>query len=105
MTRKERRRLQFGPPTGNPAPKPAPAGATLRPRDGWWGPSAGALLPGETVLDDDYPVFWEYLYIADGQLLKSPIQGTVRDLKRAERIDEVRRCELIERMTRAQSQA
>ena len=38
-------------------------------------------VPGE-VLDDDYPVFGDYLYFADDRLIRSDIFGTVRDLKR-----------------------
>lgn len=33
-------------------------------------------------LSDDYPVFWDYLYVCDGQLIRSDIKGTVADLKR-----------------------
>lgn len=36
----------------------------------------------EKELSDDYPVFWDYLYVCDGKVIRSDIQGTVRDLKR-----------------------
>lgn len=36
----------------------------------------------EKILPDDYPVFWNYLYVADEEVIKSDIQGTVLDLKR-----------------------
>ena len=36
----------------------------------------------ERELDNDYPVYWDYLYVADGRLIISDIQGTVLDLKR-----------------------
>jgi len=36
----------------------------------------------ERVLDNDYPVYWDYIYVADGKVIRSDIQGTVRDLKR-----------------------
>lgn len=36
----------------------------------------------ERELPDDYPVYWDYMYVADGKVIRSDIQGTVRDLKR-----------------------
>jgi hypothetical protein len=36
----------------------------------------------EIILPDDYPVYWNYLYVADGEVVKSDIMGTVSDLKR-----------------------
>lgn len=36
----------------------------------------------EQELSNDYPVYLDYLYKADGRLIKSDIQGTVADLKR-----------------------
>lgn len=36
----------------------------------------------EKELSDDYPVYWDYLYVCDGKVIRSDIQGTVRDLKR-----------------------
>ena len=36
----------------------------------------------ETPLTDDFPVNWDYLYVADGKVVRSDIQGTIRDLKR-----------------------
>lgn len=36
----------------------------------------------EQELPNDYPVHWDYLYVADGRLIVSDIQGTVLDLKR-----------------------
>lgn len=45
----------------------------------------------ETVLDDSYPVFCDYLYIVDGRLTRSDVQGTVRDLRRDLKASEVRR--------------
>ena len=36
----------------------------------------------ESELPDDYPVYWDYLYVADGKVARSDIQGNVRDLKR-----------------------
>lgn len=39
------------------------------------------IFENEKILDDSYPVYWDYLYVADGVLIRSDIQGTVRDLK------------------------
>lgn len=36
----------------------------------------------EQELPNDYPVHWDYLYVADGKVIRSDIQGTVADLKR-----------------------
>lgn len=36
----------------------------------------------ETELENDYPVHWDYLYVCDGKVIKSDIQGTIADLKR-----------------------
>lgn len=41
----------------------------------------GVVL-SETELPNDYPVYWDYLYVCDGKVIKSDIQGTVADLKR-----------------------
>ena len=35
----------------------------------------------EKVLPDDYPVNWDYLYVADGVVIRSDIHGTVKELK------------------------
>lgn len=44
-------------------------------------PMLGVVL-NETELENDYPVYWDYLYVCDGKVVKSDIQGTVADLKR-----------------------
>jgi hypothetical protein len=36
----------------------------------------------ENELSDDYPVYWDYLYVCDGKVIRSDIKGTVADLKR-----------------------
>lgn len=41
----------------------------------------GVVL-SETELPNDHPVHWDYLYVCDGKVVKSDIQGTVADLKR-----------------------
>lgn len=57
------------------------------------------ILESESVLPDDYPVHWEYLYVCDGKVHVSPLGGgaTVRDLKRELRASEVRRCDIAAR--------
>ena len=36
----------------------------------------------DTLCEDDYPVFGDYLYFAEDKLIVSDIFGTVKDLKR-----------------------
>jgi hypothetical protein len=52
--------------------------------------------PSENVLDDDYPVHWDYAYLGDGKPRLSPLGGgaTVRDLKREWKCSEIRSCNL-----------
>ena len=63
----------------------------------------GPILEGETILSDDYPVYWNYLYVVDGRVRRSDIQGTVADLRRdLTKLDgkpavEIRRCDLVAR--------
>jgi hypothetical protein len=48
----------------------------------------------ETVLPDDYPVYGDYLYLADGKVYRSNWHDvTVAELKRREGFKEVRRCD------------
>jgi hypothetical protein len=61
------------------------------------------ILEGETILDDHYPVFCGYAYVGDGRVVESPVEGTVRDLKRALGVSEVRRCELVKRQHMARA--
>jgi len=44
-------------------------------------PVLGAVL-NETELENDYPVYLDYLYVCDGKVVKSDVQGTITDLKR-----------------------
>jgi hypothetical protein len=48
----------------------------------------------ERVLEDDYPVFAEYLYVCDGIVERSPVHGTVADLKRATSATTVTSCDI-----------
>lgn len=50
-------------------------------------------FPDETVLPDDYPVYGDYFYLADGKVYVSGHHDiTVRELKAREGFEEVRRC-------------
>lgn len=40
------------------------------------------ILPNETILENDVPVYWDYLYIADNNIVRSDIIGTVADLRK-----------------------
>lgn len=51
----------------------------------------------EHILEDDYPVYASYWYVVDGKPIRSPLQGTVRDLKRDQKATEVRRCAAVKR--------
>lgn len=48
----------------------------------------------EPVLPDNYPVHYDYCYVADGKVIRSDIQGTIADLKRDIKATEIRRCDL-----------
>lgn len=52
----------------------------------------------EDILPDDYPVYGDYLYVADGNLIRSDWNGiTVGQLKQREGYKEVRRCNIAAR--------
>lgn len=56
------------------------------------------IFPDEDILPDDYPVYGDYLYVADGKLYRSDWHGcTVRQLKNYEKFSEVRRCNILAR--------
>jgi hypothetical protein len=59
-------------------------------------PKPGLQLD-EPVLADDYPVYAGYLYVADGRVLRSPMTGSVADLKDHVGASEIRRCDKIGR--------
>lgn len=60
----------------------------------------------EPVLDDDYPIYADYLYVADGKVVRSDWHGiTARQFKAREGVAELRRCDIAGRraaMERAQ---
>lgn len=51
----------------------------------------------EPVLNDDYPVFVGYLYVADGRVIESPIEGGVLRLKTVAQAKVIRRCDIVGR--------
>lgn len=52
------------------------------------------FLASERVLEDDYPIYGDYFYLADGKVYRSDWHGvTVADLKRKEGFKEVRSCD------------
>jgi hypothetical protein len=53
--------------------------------------------PKERVLDDDYPVYAGYAYVADGKPFLSEIEGTVGRVKRRLGAKEITNCDLIAR--------
>jgi len=51
------------------------------------------FFPDEDILEDDYPIYGDYHYLADSKVYRSNWHGvTVRDLKRSEGFKEIRRC-------------
>jgi hypothetical protein len=49
----------------------------------------------EPVLPDDYPVYGDYLYVADGKVIRSDWHDvTVAFLKRQLGVAEIRRCDI-----------
>lgn len=43
------------------------------------------LLDSERILEDNYPVYWDYLYVIDddgGYVIQSEVQGNILQLKR-----------------------
>ena len=54
----------------------------------------------EPILPDDYPVYGDYLYVADGKVIRSDWHGvTVAKLKRVLGAQEIRRCDIYGRRT------
>lgn len=63
------------------------------------------IMEDENPLPDDYPVFWDYLYVIDhngGKVIHSDIQGTVAELradlvKRGFNAQVIRNCKMVSR--------
>jgi hypothetical protein len=55
-----------------------------------------AILESETIMDDNTPVYYGYIYIADGVIVRNYniFEGTIKDLKKELNAKEIRRCEL-----------
>jgi hypothetical protein len=52
----------------------------------------------EPILPDDYPIYGDYLYVADGKVVRSDWHGiTAAQFKRREGITELRRCDIVGR--------
>lgn len=52
----------------------------------------------EPVLEDDYPVYHGHFYLADGRMIASDIEGTVKDLKKDLSAKEIRRYDISARL-------
>lgn len=53
------------------------------------------LLQDETVLDDDYPIYPDYIYIVDGVFTRCDyFDMTIREWKLRDNIKEIRRCNI-----------
>jgi hypothetical protein len=60
--------------------------------------SANTQFPNEDILPDDYPIYGDYLYVADGKVYRSDWHGiTAAQLKAREKFKELRRCNIAAR--------
>ncbi len=58
----------------------------------------GKPFPSETILEDDYPIYANYFYLADGVVVCSPYHAvTAKYFKLQFGIKELRRCSLADR--------
>jgi hypothetical protein len=49
----------------------------------------------EPILEDDYPIYADYLYVADGKVIRSDWHGiTARQLRGHLGAKEIRRCDI-----------
>lgn len=52
-------------------------------------------IPNEEILEDDYPIYWDYWYVVDGKPARSNWDGiTVKELKIRMKAKEIRRCNI-----------
>lgn len=52
-------------------------------------------FPNETLLPDDYPIYGNYLYVADGKVVMSDWHGiTAKQFRAKENVRELRRCNI-----------
>lgn len=56
----------------------------------------------EELLEDDYPVYYSYMYVVDGKLHRSQSQCTVGQLRVRLNAKEIRRCDIVGRVKRGQ---
>lgn len=60
----------------------------------------------EPILEDDYPIYADYLYVADGKVVRSDWHGiTARRFKHYLGATELRRCDIYGRKARAEAAA
>lgn len=56
------------------------------------------VVGGEHVLDDDYPIYGDYLYVVDGQVVISDYHDiTAKQFKRILNAKEIRNCNMFGR--------
>ena len=58
----------------------------------------GSIFDSESILDDSYPIYADYLYVADGRVVRSDVQGSVRTLRHVLKATEIRRCNIFARI-------
>lgn len=63
------------------------------------------ILPGETILENDYPIYAGYVYVVNGEPWMSPMTAQAWEVKRRFGFDEIRRCELVKRQIAAEKEA
>jgi hypothetical protein len=52
-------------------------------------------FPNEEILEDDYPIYGDYLYVVDGKTYRSDYHGiTARELRSRLKATEIRRCNI-----------
>jgi hypothetical protein len=55
-------------------------------------------VPNEDELPDDYPIYADYLYVADGKVVKSDWHGiSAKEFKLRNNYKELRRCNIVYR--------
>jgi hypothetical protein len=50
--------------------------------------------PRERELEDDYPTYAGYLYVADGKVIEAVTERTVGDLKRRHKANRITICDI-----------
>jgi len=52
----------------------------------------------EPILPDNYPVYCGYNYVVNGEQIKSPISGSIKELKLILGVCMIRRCDIFGRI-------